>query len=143
MVILPQDQVLVQRSTLVNLLNIALCADMLGFKLEMPRREDSLKEKTRPIYLDMQVCGIVRYPAFTGLMFLVPRPRRPSTLVYLTLCCRILPTSTATHIVARMRTDGRLSRLWRMPAKYDKQCFSSASKILIVWTTARRGLDWC
>jgi len=27
---------------------------MLGFKLEMPRREDSLKEKIRPIYLDMQ-----------------------------------------------------------------------------------------
>ncbi|KAF9013949.1 cysteine desulfurase NFS1 [Cyathus striatus] len=29
-------------------------ADMLGFKLEMPRREDSVKDKTRPIYLDMQ-----------------------------------------------------------------------------------------
>ncbi|GLB34785.1 putative beta-eliminating lyase [Lyophyllum shimeji] len=29
-------------------------ADMLGFKLEMPRREGSVKEKTRPIYLDMQ-----------------------------------------------------------------------------------------
>ncbi|RDB21420.1 Cysteine desulfurase, mitochondrial [Hypsizygus marmoreus] len=29
-------------------------SDMLGFKLEMPRREGSLKEKTRPIYLDMQ-----------------------------------------------------------------------------------------
>lgn len=28
---------------------------MLGFKLEMPQREGSLKEKTRPIYLDMQV----------------------------------------------------------------------------------------
>lgn len=28
---------------------------MLGFKLEMPVREGSLKEKTRPIYLDMQV----------------------------------------------------------------------------------------
>ncbi|KAF8234881.1 cysteine desulfurase NFS1 [Tricholoma matsutake] len=28
--------------------------DMLGFKLEMPRRENSLKEKPRPIYLDMQ-----------------------------------------------------------------------------------------
>jgi hypothetical protein len=30
--------------------------DMLGFKLEMPRREGSMKEKTRPIYLDMQAC---------------------------------------------------------------------------------------
>ncbi|KAG6917928.1 hypothetical protein DXG01_000365 [Tephrocybe rancida] len=33
---------------------IAPRADMLGFKVEMPRREDSLKQKTRPIYLDMQ-----------------------------------------------------------------------------------------
>ncbi|KAF8636627.1 hypothetical protein AX17_003436 [Amanita inopinata Kibby_2008] len=29
-------------------------ADMLGFKLEMPHRDDSLMAKTRPIYLDMQ-----------------------------------------------------------------------------------------
>ncbi|KNZ78467.1 Cysteine desulfurase, mitochondrial [Termitomyces sp. J132] len=29
-------------------------ADMLGFKVEVPRREDSLMQKTRPIYLDMQ-----------------------------------------------------------------------------------------
>ncbi|TFK42457.1 cysteine desulfurase NFS1 [Crucibulum laeve] len=29
-------------------------SDMLGFKLEVPRREGSMKEKTRPIYLDMQ-----------------------------------------------------------------------------------------
>ncbi|PFH54252.1 hypothetical protein AMATHDRAFT_135438 [Amanita thiersii Skay4041] len=29
-------------------------ADMLGFKLEIPRREGSLAEKIRPIYLDMQ-----------------------------------------------------------------------------------------
>ncbi|KAI0076459.1 cysteine desulfurase NFS1 [Panus rudis PR-1116 ss-1] len=29
-------------------------ADMLGFKLEMPRREDSVTGKARPIYLDMQ-----------------------------------------------------------------------------------------
>jgi len=28
--------------------------DMLGFKLEMPQREDSVKDKARPIYLDMQ-----------------------------------------------------------------------------------------
>jgi len=28
--------------------------DMLGFKLEVPRREDSMTTKTRPIYLDMQ-----------------------------------------------------------------------------------------
>ncbi|KAJ3997288.1 pyridoxal phosphate-dependent transferase [Lentinula boryana] len=29
-------------------------SDMLGFRLEMPQREGSLKEKARPIYLDMQ-----------------------------------------------------------------------------------------
>lgn len=28
--------------------------DMLGFKLDAPNRENNLKEKTRPIYLDMQ-----------------------------------------------------------------------------------------
>ena len=28
---------------------------MLGFKLEVPRRDDGLKAKARPIYLDMQV----------------------------------------------------------------------------------------
>jgi cysteine desulfurase len=34
-----------------------IVSDMLGFKLEMPVREGSMKEKTRPIYLDMQVRG--------------------------------------------------------------------------------------
>ena len=29
--------------------------DMLGFKLEVPHREGTLKGKARPIYLDMQV----------------------------------------------------------------------------------------
>lgn len=29
--------------------------DMLGFKLEVPRREGSALDKVRPIYLDMQV----------------------------------------------------------------------------------------
>lgn len=28
--------------------------EMLGFKLESPRRESAMKDKTRPIYLDMQ-----------------------------------------------------------------------------------------
>jgi hypothetical protein len=28
--------------------------DMFGFKIEVPKREGSLKDKTRPIYLDMQ-----------------------------------------------------------------------------------------
>jgi cysteine desulfurase len=30
--------------------------DMLGFKLEVPHREEGLKDQARPIYLDMQVC---------------------------------------------------------------------------------------
>ncbi|KAH8117071.1 cysteine desulfurase NFS1 [Phellopilus nigrolimitatus] len=29
-------------------------SDMFGFKIEVPKREGSLKDKTRPIYLDMQ-----------------------------------------------------------------------------------------
>lgn len=29
--------------------------DMFGFKIEVPKREGSLKDKTRAIYLDMQV----------------------------------------------------------------------------------------
>ena len=31
------------------------CADMLGFKLANPARESAATQKTRPIYLDMQV----------------------------------------------------------------------------------------
>ncbi|KAG6851291.1 hypothetical protein H0H93_011727 [Arthromyces matolae] len=34
--------------------HIAPRADMLGFKIEVPHREDSLTKKNRPIYLDMQ-----------------------------------------------------------------------------------------
>lgn len=33
---------------------------MLGFKLEVPKREDSLQGKARPIYLDMQVRVLTR-----------------------------------------------------------------------------------
>jgi len=32
---------------------------MLGFKLELPQREDGVTKKTRPIYLDMQVAEIM------------------------------------------------------------------------------------
>jgi hypothetical protein len=41
-------QSLISRGLFLNL-------DMLGFKVEMPKREGSLRETTRPIYLDMQV----------------------------------------------------------------------------------------
>jgi len=37
----------------MNLINSA--TDMLGFKLELPQREDGITKKARPIYLDMQV----------------------------------------------------------------------------------------
>lgn len=46
---------------------ITFQTDMLGFKLELPKREGSVTEKARPIYLDMQV----RYA-------LVPSHIRPS-----------------------------------------------------------------
>jgi hypothetical protein len=36
--------------------NSLICfTDMLGFKLELPQREDGITKKARPIYLDMQV----------------------------------------------------------------------------------------
>ena len=35
--------------------------DMLGFKLELPQREDGPTKKTRPIYLDMQVIEAVSF----------------------------------------------------------------------------------
>ena len=35
--------------------------DMLGFKLELPQREDGATKKTRPIYLDMQVIEAVSF----------------------------------------------------------------------------------
>ena len=38
-----------------------LSTDMLGFKLELPQREDGLTKKTRPIYLDMQVIEAVSF----------------------------------------------------------------------------------
>lgn len=34
---------------------INFITDMLGFKLELPQRNDGITKKTRPIYLDMQV----------------------------------------------------------------------------------------
>jgi len=40
-------------------------SDMLGFKLEAPRREGVLKDKARPIYLDMQVRhSLTKLPLF-------------------------------------------------------------------------------
>lgn len=38
-----------------------LPTDMLGFKLELPQRDDGPTKKTRPIYLDMQVIETVSF----------------------------------------------------------------------------------
>ncbi|CAL1705718.1 unnamed protein product [Somion occarium] len=46
------EQASISSSELVSLL--PCIPDMLGFKLEMPRREDAITGKARPIYLDMQ-----------------------------------------------------------------------------------------
>jgi len=50
------------RELVLVILNRLLCrkltcslTDMLGFKLELPQREDGITKKPRPIYLDMQV----------------------------------------------------------------------------------------
>jgi hypothetical protein len=136
----PQDQVGKQYPTLFSVLNIAFCADMLGFKLEMPRREGSLKEKTRPIYLDMQVRVIACSSRYEPHIFYF-RPLHLLILVYLMPCYHISRTSTVTRIVARMHMDGRLSRLWRMLAKYGKHCCLNASRNLTARNTARRGSD--
>ena len=45
---------------------------MLGFKLEMPRREDSVQGKTHPIYLDMQASQIRRLFPSVSLTYLLP-----------------------------------------------------------------------
>ena len=43
----------------LHIINLAiLLKDMYGFKIEVPKREGSLKDKPRPIYLDMQVRAI-------------------------------------------------------------------------------------
>ena len=43
----------------------AYFSDMLGFKLEAPRREGTSKDKARPIYLDMQVRhSLTNFPLF-------------------------------------------------------------------------------
>lgn len=42
-------------NVIISIYSTRTNTDMLGFKLEMPQREDSLTGKARPIYLDMQV----------------------------------------------------------------------------------------
>jgi hypothetical protein len=90
--------------------------DMLGFKLEMPRREDSVSDKVRPIYLDMQASDVLR-TSFTFHQYF-HRQLHQLTLEYSTPCFPILQTSTATPIVGLTRTAGRLKRPWKKPEKY-------------------------
>jgi hypothetical protein len=45
---------------------------MLGFKLELPQRDDGITKKTRPIYLDMQVEETVTLDTCSFLT--TPRP---------------------------------------------------------------------
>jgi len=78
---------------------------MLGFKLDVPRREGSLDEKARPVYLDLQVrCNGVQ---FQSVFLNVYRPLPRSTPECWTLCSRILPINLVTHTVGLTPTDGR------------------------------------
>ena len=63
--------------------------DMLGFKLEAPRREDSISTKTRPIYLDMQVSLLSPVLNISSLNLVHRRLRHPLTLEFLIKCCLI------------------------------------------------------
>lgn len=51
-----------EKSELQYSLHILIFSDMLGFKVEIPKREGNLKDKTRPIYLDMQVRSSISKP---------------------------------------------------------------------------------
>lgn len=89
-------------------------ADMLGFKLANPARENAATQKTRPIYLDMQVreeCG--GGSRVLTILRLLPR------LIpgFLMQCYPILPTSTVILTVAPMHMDGKLNKRLRMRAR--------------------------
>jgi hypothetical protein len=90
---------------------------MLGFKLEMPRREGSVNEKIRPIYLDMQVRASILLPG--GLLVdLLSRLQHLLTPGFLTPCFHTLLTSMATLTVGLMRMDGKLNRPSKMLERY-------------------------
>ena len=91
---------------------------MLGFKLEAPRREDSMNTKTRPIYLDMQVSLFSLVLNIRVLNLAYCRLRHPLTLEFLMQCCLILRISMVTLIVGPMLMDGKPSKLWRMLERY-------------------------
>jgi hypothetical protein len=85
---------------------------MLGFKLEVPQREDSVKGKTRPIYLDMQV-GTV--PRVSSIPFIpLVRPLLLLTLAFWMLCFRTSQINMAIPIVGLMHTVGRPSKRLKM-----------------------------
>ena len=85
-------------------------ADMFGFKVEVPKREGSLKDKTRAIYLDMQV----RSPKELlnlSLSLLLHRLRLLWTQEYWTQCYLSIRISMAILTVALTHTDGKLKRV--------------------------------
>ena len=93
-------------------------SDMLGFKLDVPRREDSMNTKTRPIYLDMQVSLLSLVLNICALSLVFCRLRHPLTLEFLIQCCLILQISMVTLIVGPMLMDGKPSKPWRMLERY-------------------------
>ena len=95
--------------------------DMLGFKLEALRREDSMSTKTRPIYLDMQVSLLSLVLNICVLNLVHCRLRHPLTLEFLMQCCLILQISMVTLIVEPMLMDGKPSKLWRMLERYHSR----------------------
>lgn len=88
--------------------------DMLGFKLEVPRREDSMSTKTRPIYLDMQVSLLSPVSDISLLDLVYRRLRHPLIPEFLMPCCPILQISMVTPIVGPTLMDGKPNKLWRM-----------------------------
>jgi hypothetical protein len=114
---LHQGQVMLIRHSYARLYFNLDQPDMLGFKLEVPRREDAMSTKTRPIYLDMQV-SLLSPISNTCVLTVHYRLRHPSTLEFLMPCCLILQINMVTLIVGPMLMDGKPSKLWRMRERY-------------------------
>lgn len=97
------------------------CADMLGFKLANPARENAATQKTRPIYLDMQVReGVLAAVIVPFLTILRPPPLL--TREFSMQCCPISPINTVILTVAPMRMGGKLNKRLRM---HVRQALSS------------------
>ena len=114
---------------------------MFGFKIEVPNREGSLKDKTRPIYLDMQGRKTAEAAGAISCRF-VPRLRHPWIQESLMPCSLILPINMAIPIVEHMRTVGKRKKLWMRLVEYV--CFYSNVRYIADMThTECRRFDWC